>query len=84
MIYVENFQHELQQIEVSKSDKLKPEGLLPAREMTRHRGGVGSIGWLVDHCCQQFSFDPSQRRSRQNGATIHALIEQHDTICQID
>ena len=47
---MEHYKPELQQIEVSKSDKAKPEKLLSAKEMTGYRGGFGSIGWLVDHC----------------------------------
>ena len=44
MIDMEHNKHELQPIEVSKSDELSPERLLSANEMTRYRGGFGSIG----------------------------------------
>ena len=47
LIHMEHNKHELSQIEVSKEDKLKPERSLTAKELTRYRGGQGSIGWLV-------------------------------------
>ena len=43
--------HELQQIEVSKSDTSKRKRMLTAKEMTRYRGGLRSVGWLFDNCC---------------------------------
>ena len=47
------YKHELEQIEVSKVDKTKPECLLNSKEHTRFQGGVGSLCWFVDHCCPQ-------------------------------
>ena len=40
----------------------------------------------VDHCCPQLSFDLSERRRRQNDATIQDMfnLNKNDTICQID
>ena len=75
MIDTEHHKHELQQIEVSKSDKTKPERLLTATEMTRYRGGIGSVGWLVDRCCPQLSVDFSEWRGRQNDATIEDMLK---------
>ena len=49
----EQHMHELEQIEVFKADKTKPERLLNSKEHTQFRGGVGSLGWFVDHCCPQ-------------------------------
>ena len=43
--------------------------------MTRYRGGFGSIGWLSDHCCPQLSFDLSERRRRQEDATIQDMLK---------
>ena len=51
MLDMEQYKHELEQIEVSKADKTKPERLLNSKEHTQFRGGVGSLGWFVDHCC---------------------------------
>ena len=48
-------QYKLEQIEVSKADKTKPERILNSKEHTQFRGGVGSLGWFVDHSCPQFS-----------------------------
>ena len=45
---MEQYKHELEQIEVSsKADKTKPERLLNSKEHTQFRGGVGSLGWYV-------------------------------------
>ena len=44
VIAMEHHKHELQQIEVSKSHRATFERLLSATEMTRYRGGLGSIG----------------------------------------
>ena len=49
-------QYKLEQIEVSKADKTKPERLLNSKEHIQFREGVGSLGWFVDHCCPQLSF----------------------------
>ena len=75
MVDMKHYKHELSQIEVSKVDKLRPEKLLSAREMTRDRGGLGSVGWLVDHCCPQLSFDLSEKRRRQIDATIQDMLK---------
>ena len=58
-----------------KSGRDKSERLLPATEMTRYRGGLGSIGWLVDNCCPQLSFDLSERRRLQEDATIQDMLK---------
>ena len=50
---MEQYKHELEQIEVSKAEKTKPERILNSKEHTQFRGSVGSLGWLVDHCCPQ-------------------------------
>ena len=50
---MEQYMHELEQIEVFKADKTKPERLLNSKEHTQFRGSVGSLGWFVDHCCPQ-------------------------------
>ena len=86
MVVMEHYMHELPQIEVSKSDKLKLQSLLSAKEMTRYRGGLGRIGWLLDLCCPQLSLHSPERHRRQNDATIQDIlnIEQHDSNCQID
>ena len=44
MIDMEHCKHDLQQIEVSKSDNAKLERLLSAKEMTCYRGGFASVG----------------------------------------
>ena len=56
MCDMEQYKHELEQIDVSKADKTKPERVLNSKEHTQFRGGVGSLGWFVDHCCPQLSF----------------------------
>ena len=41
---MEQYKHELEQIDVSKADKTKPERVLNSKEHTQFRGGVGSLG----------------------------------------
>ena len=41
---MEQYKHELEQIDVSKADTTKPERALNSREHTQFRGGVGSLG----------------------------------------
>ena len=48
---MEQYRHELEQIEVSKAEKTELERLLNSKEHIQFRGGVGSLGWFVDHCC---------------------------------
>ena len=59
---MEQFKHEFEQNEVSKADKTKPERNLNTKEHTQFRGGVGSLGWFVDHCCPQLSFQMAEVR----------------------
>ena len=80
MLDVGHCKHELQQIDVSKSDKAKLERLLSAKEMTRYRCGPGSIGCLVDHCCPQLPFDIPERRRRQNDATVQDMLKLNKMI----
>ena len=63
---MEQYKHELEQIEVSKADKTKPERILNSKEHTQFRGGVGSLGWFVDHCCPQLSFQLAELRRKQS------------------
>ena len=42
VFHIEQFRHELEQIEVSKADKTKLERNLNTKEHTQSRGGVGS------------------------------------------
>ena len=65
---MEQYKHELEQIEVSKDDITKPELLLNSKDHTQFRGGVGSLGWIVDHCCLQLSFQLAELR-RKTGVT---------------
>ena len=48
MFDMEQYKHELEQIEVSKAYKTKPERILNSKEHAQFRGGVGSLGWFVD------------------------------------
>ena len=61
---MEQYKHELEQIEVSKADKTKPERLVNSKEHTQFRGGVGSLGWFVDHCCEKLSFQLAELRRK--------------------
>ena len=46
MFDLEQFKHDLEQIEVSKAEKTKLERNLNTMEHTQFRGGVGSL-WLA-------------------------------------
>ena len=77
---MEQFKHELEQIEVSKADRAKPERNLNTKEHTQFRGGVGSLGWLVDHCCPQLSFQLAELRRKQSSPTVQDLLRLNKAI----
>ena len=57
MFDMEQYKHELEQIEVSKADETKPERILNSKEHTQFRGGVGSLGWFVDTAVHSYHFN---------------------------
>ena len=71
---MEQYKHKLEQKEVSKADKTKPERLLNSKEHTQFRGGVGSLGWFVDHCCPQLSFQLAELRRKQSSPTVQDFL----------
>ena len=77
---MEQYKHELEQIEVSKADKTKPERLLNSKEQTQFRGGVGSLGWFVGHCCPQLSFQLAELRRKQASPTVQSLLKLNKVI----
>ena len=77
---MEQYNHELEQIELSKADKTKPERLLNSKEHTQFRGGVGSLGWFVDHCCPQLSFQLADLRRKQSSPTVQDLVKLNKVI----
>ena len=64
----------------SKADKTKPERLLNSEEHTQFRGGVGSLGWFVDHCCPQISFQLAELRRKQASPTVQDLLKLNKVI----
>ena len=64
---MEQYKHELEQIDVSKADKTKLERVLNSKEHTQFRGGVGSLGWFVAvHSCHfRWQNCVENRRHRQ-------------------
>ena len=77
---MEQYKHELEQIEVSKADRTKLERLLNSKEHTQFRGGVGSLGWFVDHCCPQLSFQLAELRRKQASPTVQDLLKLNKVI----
>ena len=77
---MEKYKHELEQIDVSKADKTKPERVLNSKEHTQFRGGVGSLGWFVDHCCPQISFQEVELRRKQASPTVQDLLKLNKVI----
>ena len=55
---IEQYKHELEQIEVSNADKTKLERLLNSKEHTQFRGGFGSLGcfWITAVHSYHFSW----------------------------
>ena len=70
---MEQYKHELEQIEVSKADKTKPGRILNSNEHTQFRGAVGSLGWFVDHCCPQLSFQLAELLRKKSSPTVEDL-----------
>ena len=77
---MEQYKHELEQIDVSKADKTKPERVLNSKEQTQFRGGVGGLGWFVDHCCPQLSFQLAELRRKQASPTVQDLLKLNKVI----
>ena len=77
---MEQYKHELEQIEVSKAEKTKLERILNSKEDTQFRGGVGSLGWLLDHCCPQLSFQLAELRRKQSSPTVQDLLRLNKVI----
>ena len=80
MFDMEQYKHELEPTEVSKADKTKPERLLNSKEHTQFRGGVGSLGWFVDHCCPQLSFQLAELRRKQSSPTVQDSLRLNKVI----
>ena len=72
---MEQYKHELEQIDVSKADKTKPERVLNSKEHTQFRGGVGSLCWFVDRCFPQLSFQLAELRRKQASTTVQDLLK---------
>ena len=65
---------------MSQADKTKPERLLNSKERTQFRGGVGSLGWFVDHWCPQLSFQLAELRRKQSSPTVQDLWKLNKVI----
>ena len=76
----------LHKFDVSKADKTKPERVLNSKEHTQFPGGVGSLGWFVDHCCPQLSFQLAELCRKQASPTVARFGEtqQSDPHCEGD
>ena len=64
---MEQYMHELEQIDVSKADKTKPERVLNSKEHTQFRGGVLAGLWIIAVHSSHFSWQNcvENRRHRQ-------------------
>ena len=80
MFDMEQYKHELERIEVSKADKTKPKRHLNSKKHTQFRGGVGSLGWFVDHCCPQLPFQLAELRRKRSSPTVHDLLRLNKVI----
>ena len=77
---MDQYKHELEQIEVSKAEKTKPERILNSKEHTQFRGSVGSLGWLIGHCRPQLSFQLPELRRKQSSPTVQDLLRLNKVI----
>ena len=77
---MEQYKHELEQIKMSKADKTKLERILNSKERTQFRGGVGSLGWFVDHFCPQLSSQLAELRRKQSSPTVQDLLRLNKVI----
>ena len=77
---MEQYKHELEQVEVSKAEKTKPERILKSKEHTQFRGGVGSLGWFVDQCCPLLSFQLAELRRKQSSPTVQDMLKLNKVI----
>ena len=80
MFDMEQYKHELEQIEVSKAERTKPERILNSKEHTQFRGVVGSSGWFVVHCCPQLSFQLAELRRKQSSPTVQDSLRLNKVI----
>ena len=76
----EHYKHEFAQIDVSNADKTKLERVLNSKEHTQFRGGVGSLGWFVDHCCPQLSLQLAELRRKKASPTVQDLLKLNKVI----
>ena len=65
---------------MSKAYKTKPQRVLNSKEHTQLRGGVGSLRWIVDHCCPQLSFQLAELRRTQASPTVQDLLKHKKVI----
>ena len=77
MCDMEQYKHELEPIDVSKADKTKPERVLNSKEHAQFRGGVGSLGGFVDHCCPQLSLQLAELRRKQASVIRTAKVMEN-------
>ena len=80
MFDMEQYKHELEQIEVSKADKTQPGSVLTQRSIPNSEGGVESLGWFVDHCCPQLFFQLAELRRKQSSPTVQDLLRLNKVI----
>ena len=65
---------------MSKADITKLERLLNSKEHAQVRGGVGSLGWFVDHCSPQLSFQLAELRQKPSSPTVQDLLKLNKVI----
>ena len=76
---MKQYKHELEQNEVSKADKTKLERILNSKH-TQFRGGLGSLGWCLNHCCPQLSFQLAELRRKLSSPTVQDLLRLNKVI----
>ena len=65
---------------MSKADKTKLERILISKEHTQFRIGIWSLGWFVDHCCPQLSFQRAELRRKQASLTVQDVLKLNKVI----
>ena len=78
---MEQYKHELEQIDVSKADKTKPERILNSKEHTQFRGGVGSLGWFCGSLLSTvYHFSWQNCVEKQASPTVQDLLKLNKVI----
>ena len=73
---MEQYKHELEQIEMSKADRTKPERLLNSKDHTQFRGGVGRSGLVCGAMLSTVIISAGRTASKTSGVTDSSRVAE--------